>query len=181
MLLAAALLSTGSANASLIGDEITFSGTHNGEFHSQTGVVGSDTFSWIINGTYNTRFYPIFTDDSIELGFSTVFSTNAWSFSATSTSTITFSGLDWGGTGILTDVALIQNLNFGTIDASDVSFTNTSVTLDISELLISNSDTIRLDLTAKHVPAVPLPTGGLLLLTAGSVLAGLKSRRRRAA
>lgn len=174
--LAATLLTTTSATAALIGDEITFSTVYFGSTTNQTGTVGTDVFAAIISNNANTRFDPVFTDTSIELGFSTAFPTGAWAFTSAS---VTFSGLDWDGAGILTGVSLFETVSDSDFTPADVSFTSTSVTVNLNDVLLRNGETIRLDLTPAHTPAVPLPAGGLLLLTAGGLLAGVSGRRWR--
>lgn len=54
-------------------------------------------------------------------------------------------------------------------------------TFEISSLIVSGelnySMDYSLELFARQVPAVPLPAGGLLLLTAGGLLAGMRGRK----
>lgn len=161
------LFNASTAWATLIGDEVTMTlagelGSNGQGAGSFTGLAGIDLISSTISGNFATVITPVFTDTSIELGFSTQFLTNFWGF--TPPSSITFSGLDWGGLGSISSASLFETVVDADLTGSDLTVNATSVSIDLSDVLLRNGDIVRIDIVAAH--GVPEP-GTLALIAFG--------------
>ena len=166
----AMLCTTGAANASLIGDTITFN-----TYFPTAGDLSSSQ-SLLVGPGIECAACPsggfVLTDQTLDIGadfieFSSSFET---SFSGPN-AIFEFLDLDWLPVpGALVDFVLTTD--FANVTAADVSFTADSIAIDIGNS--GNGTGWRLDLITRH--AVPEPATVLLV---GLGIAGLGAGRLR--
>lgn len=167
------------AQASLIGDSITISHAGNTGNASDVVIVGAGPEiqqgdgSNLANAIYN------FPGDAIDVQASSIVITLGGSFNGTP-ELLTFSGLDWSGFPGLIAGANLVSTAIPSITQADISFTPSSISVDLSSMVPQFTDpngrSIVIDIVAAQ--QIPEPaTAALGLFGIGSLLL----RRRRAA
>jgi len=157
------------ASADFVGDIVTV------QYDDQavTGVVGTDDLSVVVSSRQNTIFDPVFQGNSIDIGFSTEFPTGAWAFA----DQLIFSGLDMSGSSTITNAFLTAASlgNANDLMASDLTFTDTSFTLDLDGIQLRNGQEVTV--TLETTSSIPEPSTCAPIALAS--LATLLKRRRK--
>lgn len=157
------------AYASLIGDTVHFERNFNGNtFNSVDFVVGPGIEN---NGEGGVYQIDVGDDYLMMLAGPSVFGQFGGA-----PHTMEFSSLDWVDTeGIITGFEFSFS-NLLNVTASDVSFTEDSVTVDISNMFTNNPSWWRVDLITDHTP---VPEPGILGSLLGAAFIGLGLTRRK--
>jgi hypothetical protein len=149
----------------LLGSSVTVTLIDAGSGNSTSGVAGTSSFQVTdaIGGV--TQVAPTFTASTISLGFSTGFPSGAWYFVGPASFEV--SGIDGDIVGAS-----------ATGGGGSTTFTAHSVTLDLSDQLLSNGQSVVIDLdfgTAAPEPSALALFGSALV---GLALLGTSVRRR---
>lgn len=173
LVLTFALLSwTQFSSATLIGDSITFEfwNSPTNLVDSSFGVAGTDDLTVV--GYYGDDFFtPTFSGDIITIELNSQFSGES---QYVDEAFLTMSGLDWGGTGILSGVTLLST-EVERLLASNLSFTASTFTLQMAPGRWVTGDTVQIELIRQHV----VVTAPATLALFGLGLAGLGWSRRK--